>query len=174
MKLAGLGKFISQNIGGVAKNVLPGTALSAGFGALAGGPQGALVYGATDLLGSLPATMLGRYAARNIKSQGLRNAIEGGANLAGSLGGSLVGSQLLYGGQPQQIAQQIEQRSVVNQLPLEEQLLERSPGTNFQTVGLSPRAEFEQLLNRMPAGGISPYLSQEDQMIIQQLTGGRS
>lgn len=173
MKLAGLGKFITQNLGSVTKNVLPGTALSAGFGLLAEGPKAGLVYGATDLLGSLPATMLGRYAGRNIKSEGLRNAIEGGANLAGSLAGSVVGSNILYGGQPQQIAQQIEQRSVVNQLPLAEQLVERSPGTNFQTVGLSPRAEFEQLLNQGPRSTWATYLSPEDQLILQEMTRTR-
>jgi len=173
MKLAGLGKFINQNIGATTRGVLPGTALNAAFGAMSAGPQGGLIFGLSDLATSVPASLLGRYAGRNIKSKGTRDLIEGGANLGGVLLGNELGRAVLMAGQPQQIAQQIEQRSVVNQLPLEEQLLERSPGTNFQTVGLSPRAEFEQLLNRIPAGGISPYLSQEDQMIIQQLTGGR-
>ena len=174
MKLAGLGRFIGQNISSVTKNVLPGTALSAGFGMLAGGPKEALIYGATDLVGSLPATMLGRYAARNVKNEGARNLIEGAANTAGSIGGAILGSQLLAGGQPQQIAQQVEQRSVVNQLPLEEQLLERSPGTNFQTVGLSPRAEFEQLLNQAPRSTWAHYLSPEDQLILQEMTRARA
>jgi len=167
MKLAGLGKFIGQNIGAVAKNVVPGTALSAGFGMLAGGPQAGLVYGATDLLGSLPATMLGRYAARNIKSKGMRNAVEGAANLAGSLGGSMLGTQLLYGGQPQQIAQQIEQRSAINQLPLYEQIGELAPGTQYQTAGLPSSQPFEELMNQMPRNTWMQYLDPADQAMLQ-------
>lgn len=167
MKLAGLGRFISQNIGGVAKSVLPGTALSAGFGVLAGGPQAGLVYGATDLIGSLPATMLGRYAARNIKNKDLQGLVEGAANVGGSIGGAMLGSQLLSGGQQQQIAQQIEQRSVVNQLPLYEQISELAPGTQYQTAGLPSSQPFEELLNQMPRNSWMQYLDPADQAMLQ-------
>lgn len=167
MRLAGLGKFINQNIGSVTKNVLPGTALSAGFGLLGGGPKEALVYGATDLLGALPATMLSRYATRNVKSPGVKNAIESAANIGGSIGGTLLGSQLLSGGQQQQIAQQVEQRSAVNNLPLSSQLAELSPGTQYQTTGLPSGKEFEALLNQVPNNSWMQYLSPEDQLMLQ-------
>ena len=175
MKLAGKGlaQFLTKNLGSVTKAVLPGTALNAGFGLLTSGPVGGLTFAATDFATSLPATLLGRYAGRNIKDKNIRGLVEGGANVAGSLTGTELGSRLLMGGQQQQIAQQIEQRSVVNQLPLTEQLAERSPGTNFQTVGLSPRAEFEQLLNQGPRNTFAAYFSPEDQLLLQQMTSPR-
>lgn len=173
MKLAGLRKFIGENIGSVTKNVLPGTALSAGFGMLAGGPTAGLTYAATDVLGSLPATMLGRYAARNIKSPGVRNAIEGVANVAGSIGGTILGSELLAGGQQQQIAQQIEQRSVVNDMPLASQISELSPGTQYQLTGLPSSQPFEQLLSQMPRNSWTQYLSPEDQAMLQGVINPR-
>jgi hypothetical protein len=167
MKLAGLRKFIGENIGSVTKNVLPGTALSAGFGMLAGGPTAGLTYAATDVLGSLPATMLGRYAARNVKNPGVRNAIEGVANVGGSIAGSVLGAELLSGGQQQQIAQQIEQRSVVNDMPLASQIAELSPGTQYQTTGLPSSQPFEELLSQMPRSSWMQYLSPEDQAMLQ-------
>jgi hypothetical protein len=167
MKLAGLRKFIGENIGSVTKNVLPGTALSAGFGMLAGGPTAGLTYAATDVLGSLPATILGRYAARNVKNPGVRNAIEGVANVGGSIAGSVLGAELLSGGQQQQIAQQIEQRSVVNDMPLASQIAELSPGTQYQTAGLPSSQPFEDLLSQMPRSSWMQYLSPEDQAMLQ-------
>lgn len=144
MNLAG--SWLAKNIGPVVKSVLPGTALSAGFGLLGAGPKAALTYGATDILGSVPATLLGRYAGRNIKSQGLRNLVEGGANIAGSMAGAELGTSMLLGGQPQQIAQQVEQRSLINQMPLTQQEVNLSPGTQYQLTGLNPGAEFQDLL----------------------------
>lgn len=144
MKLAG--SWLSKNIGPVLKSVLPGTALSSGYGLFAGGPKAALTYGVTDVLGSTPATLLGRYAGRNIKNENVRGFVEGAANFAGSMVGSEIGTSLLMGGQPQQIAQQIEQRSVVNHLPLLQQELNLSPGTQYQLSGLSPGADFQKLL----------------------------
>ena len=169
MNLAGKGlaQFLTKNLGSTVKSVLPGTALSAGFGALAGGPAAGLTYGVTDVLGSVPATLLGRYAARNIKREGVRNLVEGAANVAGSLAGAEVGSRILMGGQPQQIAQQIEQRSVVNQLPLYEQIGELAPGTQYQTAGLPSSQPFEELLNQMPRNSWMQYLDPADQAMLQ-------
>lgn len=144
MRLAG--SWLSKNIGPVLKSVLPGTALSSGFGLIGGGPQAALAYGATDILGSVPATLLGRYAGRNIKREGLRNMVEGGANLVGSFAGAELGTALLSGGQPQQMAQQIEQRSLVNRYPLAEQAGDLAYGTQYQLTGLPDPTQFNQLL----------------------------
>jgi hypothetical protein len=144
MRLAG--SWLSKNIGPVVKSVLPGTALTAGFGLLGGGPTAAATYAATDILGSVPATLLGRYAGRNIKNEGLRNMVETGANIAGSLAGAELGGALIQGGQAQQMAQQIEQRSLVNRLPLAEQAGELAYGTQYQLTGLPDPTQFDQLL----------------------------
>jgi hypothetical protein len=160
------GGWLGRNIGSAIKAVLPGTALTAGFGAMGAGPKGALVYGLSDIATSLPATLLGRYAGRNIKSQPVRNAIETGANIIGSLIGTEVGSSVLMAGQPQQIAQQIEQRSVVNQLPLSQQLSELSPGTQYQLPAADPQ-HFENLLGQTPRNQWMQYLSPEDQAMLQ-------
>lgn len=161
MQLAG--SWLSKNIGPVLKSVLPGTALSAGFGLMGGGPKAAAIYGATDVLGSLPATLLGRYAGRNIKNEGLRNMVEGAANIAGSLAGAELGTNLLMGGQQQQIAQQIEQRSLVNDLPLLQQEVNLAPGTQYQVSGLNPGTEFQELL----LGQLKPH---ERELFGTQLT----
>lgn len=165
MQLAG--SWLAKNIGPVVKSVLPGTALSAGFGLFSSGSKAALTYGATDVLGSVPATLLGRYAGRNIKREGVRNLIEGAANFAGSMTGAELGNTILMGGQPQQIAQQIEQRSVVNQLPLREQINELARGTQYQTAGLPSSQPFENLLNQMPRNSWMQYLDPADQAMLQ-------
>lgn len=161
------GRWLSQNLGPVLKSVLPGTALSAGFGLLAGGPKEALVYGASDVVGALPLTLLGRYGARNIKNEGVRNAIEGGANIVGSIGGTMLGASVLQAGQPQQIAQQVEQRSLVNDLPLTEQEADLSPGTQYQIKGLPSSQPFEELLSQMPRNSWMQYLDPADQAMLQ-------
>lgn len=144
MRLAG--SWLSKNIGPVLKSVLPGTALSSGFGLIGGGPKAALTYGVTDVLGSVPATLLGRYMGRNIKNEGARNFVEGATNIAGSFVGAELGTSLLQGGQPQQMAQQIEQRSIVNRFPLAQQAGELAYGTQYQLTGLPDASQFNQLL----------------------------
>lgn len=144
MRLAG--SWLSKNIGPVVKAVLPGTALSAGLGTFSAGPKAGITYAATDLLTSVPATLLGRYLGRNIKSEGVRNLVESGANVAGLLAGSEIGSSILQGGQTQQIAQQIEQRSLVNRYPLAEQAGDLAYGTQYQLTGLPDPTQFNQLL----------------------------
>lgn len=166
------GGWLSKNLGSVVKSVLPGAALNAGFGAFAAGPKGALAFGLSDLATSLPATLLGRYAARNVPNKTARDLIEGGANIAGSLVGTELGSSILMAGQPQQIAQQIEQRSVVNQLPLNQQLAELSPGTQYQLPLADPQ-HFENLLNQMPRNQWMQYLSPEDQAMVQGVLNPR-
>lgn len=156
MNLAGKGlaQFLTKNLGPVTKSVLPGTALNTGFGLLTGGPVAGLTFGAADFATSVPATLLGRYAARNIKNENVRGLVEGAANVAGSLAGTELGSNILMAGQPQQIAQQIEQRSIVNQLPLYQQLNELAPGTQYQMLP-SPQP-FEALLNDAITESLNP------------------
>ena len=144
MRLAG--SWLSKNIGPVVKSVLPGTALTAGFGTLGGGPQAGAVYAATDILGSVPATLLGRYLGKDIKNKGVRNFIEGAANFAGSLAGAEVGGSIIQGGQAQQMAQQIEPRSLVNRYPLGVQAGDLAYGTQYQLTGLPDPTQFQQLL----------------------------
>jgi len=144
MRLAG--SWLSKNIGPVLKSVLPGTGLTAGFGMLGGGPQAAATYAATDILGSVPATLLGRYVGKDIKNQGVRNFVETASNIAGSLAGAELGGAIIQNGQAQQMAQQIEQRSVLNRLPLTEQAGELAYGTQYQLTGLPDPTQFNQLL----------------------------
>ncbi len=70
-------------------------------------------------------------------------------------------------GQPQQIAQQVEQRALVNHLQAPQLL---SEGTNFQMAGLPDPQDFQQLLNQR--GSWQQYLSPEDQALIRQTLGG--
>jgi len=167
------GRWLSKNLGSVAKSVLPGTVLSAGFGLLGGGPKGALAFGASDFATSLPATLLGRYAAQNLKNPTARKAVEYGANIAGTLAGNEIGAALLTAGQPQQIAQQIEQRSVVNQMPLVDQIYDLSPGTQYQMAGLPSGQPFEELLSQVPSASWMKYLDPADQAMLQSAINPR-
>jgi hypothetical protein len=79
---------------------------------------------------------------------------------------------LLYGNQytqTPQIQQQIEQRTLVNQTPINQQLV--SPGTQFQMNGLPDASQFEQLLNQR--GNWMQYLSPEDQALIAGVVSPR-
>ena len=89
-------------------------------------------------------------------------------NIAASIGAGYVTSPLIYGtGQTQQIAQQVEQRALVNHLQAPQLL---SEGTNFQMAGLPDPQDFQQLLNQR--GSWQQYLSPEDQALIRQTLGG--
>lgn len=163
--------FARRNTGDVAKAVAPGSALAAGFGLLEG-TAAAATYGLMDFAAAYPATMLARGLTRNVKNPLVRSTAENVANIGASLGSTIAASNLIYGNQglaPQasQVAQQVEQRSLVNQLPLQEQLV--SPGTQFQMAGLPDSKQFEQFLNQQ--GGWINYLSPEDQALLQQARG---
>jgi hypothetical protein len=89
-------------------------------------------------------------------------------NIAASIGAGYLTAPLIYGtGQQQQIAQQVEQRALVNNLQTPQLL---SEGTNFQLSGLPDPKNFEQLLNQR--SNWQQYLSPEDQALIQQTLGG--
>jgi len=163
--------FVGRNAGDVAKSVLPGSLLAGGFGMLEG-PGAALTYGLADAAAAFPATMAARALTRNVKTPWIKGAAENTANIGASLGSTLVASNLLYGNQAlapqsQQIAQQVEQRALVNNLG-QVQLL--SPGTNFQMAGMPDPENFQQLLNQR--NNWTQYLSPEDQALIQQTMGG--
>lgn len=164
--------FVGRNAGDVAKSVVPGSLLAGGFGLLEG-PAAGLAYGLADVAAAFPATMAARGLTRNVKTPWIRNAAETTANIGASLGSTVVASNLLYGNQalaPQaaQIAQQVDQRELVNHMLPQQQLL--SPGTNFQTAGLPSHENFQQLLNQRSTW--QQYLSPEDQALIQQVSGG--
>ena len=132
-------------------NVATGSALTAGFGLLSGGPKAAAAYGAADFLAAYPATLLARKLGSKITKPVMGIApktLQGGLETVANLGASIVSplavdavaGRALYpetaqGNVPQQqqIAQEMEQRAAINgaQAP---QLV--SPGTQFQMQGL--------------------------------------
>lgn len=172
----GFGQLLRQ----VAKPALTSGAYSGGMSLLMGAnPLQALASGAIDTLAS--GASLGVLRKASPKSYGQRTLIdektgektvqqlthplETPLNIATTIGTGYLVNPLIYGsGQGQQISQQIEQRSLVNQLPLQEQLL--APGTQFQTAGLPTGDQFQQLLNQR--GSWTQYLNPEDQKLLQQ------
>ena len=133
-------------------NVATGSALTAGFGLLAGGPKAAAAYGAADFLAAYPATLLARALGQRITKpvMGITpKTLQGGLEMVSNLGASIVSpvvvdavmgkslypetAQLNNLSQQQQLTQEMEQRAAINgaQNP---QLV--SPGTQFQMQGL--------------------------------------
>jgi len=114
-------------------NVAAGSALSAGFGMMAGGPAAGLAYGVGDIATALPLTALARkvrppksrrveVAPGKFEAELVPSRLETAANLGGSLISPLateaIAGGLLYPPQPtptqisqeQQIMQQMMQR----------------------------------------------------------------
>lgn len=167
----------------VAKPALLSGGLATGMSLLSGAtPLQALASGAVDVgadvvtLGALRKLRPGAYGKRTVidKDTGKETVVqdthrfETPLNIATSLGAGYVTAPLIYGtGQPQQIAQQVEQRALVNNLQTPQLL---SPDTNFQLNGLPDPQDFQQLLNR--SGSWQQYLSPEDQVLIRQTLGG--
>lgn len=132
-------------------NVATGSALTAGFGLLSGGPKAAAVYGAADFLTAYPATLLARKLGSKITKPVLGIApktVQGGLETAANLGASVVSplvadavaGKFLYPEttqsnilQQQQVAQEMEQRAAINGLQTPQLV---SPGTQFQMQGL--------------------------------------
>lgn len=132
-------------------NVATGSALTAGFGLLAGGPKAAAAYGAADFLAAYPATLLARELGSKITKPVMGIApktLQGGLETVANLGASVispaivdaVAGKALYpetaqGNVPQQqqVAQEMEQRAAVNGLRAPQLV---SPGTQFQMQGL--------------------------------------
>ena len=132
-------------------NVATGSALTAGFGLLGGGPKAAAAYGAADFLTAYPATLLARKLGSKITKPVMGIApktLQGGLEMAANLGASVVSplavdavvGRTLYpetaqGNVPQQqqVAQQMTQRAVINGLETPQSV---SSGTQFQMQGL--------------------------------------
>jgi hypothetical protein len=132
-------------------NVATGSALTAGFGLLAGGPKAAAAYGAADFLAAYPATLLARKLGSKITKPVMGidpKTVRGGLETVANLGASIVSpvvvdavaGKALYPEtaqsnvlQQQQIAQEMEQRAAINGLQTPQLV---SPGTQFQMQGL--------------------------------------
>ena len=173
----------AQLLKDVAKPALLSGGLATGVSLLGGAnPLQALASGAVDVaadvatLGALRKLRPDSY--RLIRTKDLdtgevkvvqgTHRFETPLNIAASIGAGYATAPLIYGnGQPQQIAQQVEQRALINNLQ-EPQLV--SPGTNFQLAGLPDPENFQQLLNQRSSW--QQYLSPEDQTLIQQTLRG--
>lgn len=153
--------FVGRNAGDVAKAVVPGSALAAGFGLLEG-PTAAATYGLMDLAAAFPATMAARGLTRNVKNPLVRGTVENVANIGASLGSTVAASNLLYGNRPvptdmsqsQQIMQEMGQRAAINNLDVQAV----APGTQFQTAGIEFLNDY--VSNELP--DIANYLSPEE------------
>jgi hypothetical protein len=177
--LAGFGKLLKD----VARPALTSGALAGGLSLIGGAnPLQALASGAVDVaadvvtLGALrklspksytKRTLIDKNTGEKIVQQG-SHPLETPLNIAASIGAGYATSPLIYGtGQAQQIAQQVDQRALVNNLS-QGQLL--SPGTNFQMAGMPDPEDFQQLLNQR--NNWTQYLSPQDQALVLQATRG--
>lgn len=158
--------FIGRNAGDVAKSVVPGSLMAAGFGMLEG-PGAAATYGLADLAAAFPATMAARGLTRNVKAPWVRGTAENVANIGASLGSSVAASNLLYGNRPiptemsqsQQIMQEMQQRAAINNLDVQAV----APGTQFQTAGLEFLNDYA---GQLPMPKLTDYLSPEEQQLL--------
>jgi len=176
---AGFGKLLKE----VAKPSLSSGAFATGMSLLTGGsPIQAVATGLVDTAASAAPLLAlrklnpGAYGKRVLIDkntgkeivQNVTSPLETPLNIASSIGAGFLANPVIYGGQEQQMSQQVMQRSLVNQLPMQEQML--SPGTQFQMAGLPPTDDFQNLLNKK--SNWSQYLSPEDQALLQQTLGG--
>lgn len=171
--------FVGRNAKDVAKAVVPGSALAAGFGLLEG-PAAGLAYGATDFAAAFPATLAARAVGSQIKKpilgvapKTIQSGLEQVANIGASIGGTMAASNLLYGNQlpitptnmsqEQQIMQEMAQRAAVNDLGVQAV----APGTQFQTAGI----EFLNNYVRPPNASMAAYLSPGDLALLREYGG---
>lgn len=178
---AAFGKLLKQ----IAGPALTSGALNAGISLIGGANPGqAILSGLVDAAASGAAVGAVRkldpkgYTTKRVKNLETgeietiqnRSQFETPVNIVASLGTGYMAAPFIYGGgQQEQIAQQLQQRSVVNQLPLSQELATLSPGTMSQVSG----AEFEQLLNQMPRNSWMQYLDPDDQAMLQEVLGPR-
>lgn len=176
---AGFGQLLRE----IAKPSLMSGGLTGGMALLGGAnPIQAIATAATDVVASaVPLGLLRKVSPKSYAKRTLidektgEKIIQQGShpldtplNIGASIGAGYLTAPLIYGtGQPQQIAQQVEQRTLINNLQ-EPQLV--SPGTNFQLAGLPDPENFQQLLNQRSSW--QQYLSPEDQALIQQTLRG--
>jgi hypothetical protein len=177
-------QYVSKNKDLVG-NVAAGSALSAGFGAMAGGPGMGLAYGLGDLAVALPLTAAARkirpaktrrveVAPGKFEEELVPSRLENAANIGGSLI-SPFATEALAGGlmpqpqatptqisQEQQIMQQMMQRQAVNSLEVPQAV---APGTQFQTPGIEQtfldnyRQQVTKMLPNLPPGYIEEMIA---------------
>lgn len=173
----------AQLLKDVAKPALMSGGLATGLSLLSGAtPLQALASGAVDVgadviaLGGLRALRPNAYKPIRTKNldTGEETVVQGThrfetpVNIAASIGAGYVTSPLIYGtGQPQQIAQQVEQRALVNNLQTPQLL---ANDTNFQLTGLPMHHNFQEYLNQR--NNWQQYLSSEDQALVNQTLMG--
>jgi hypothetical protein len=178
VQYAGKNKDIVGNVG-------TGSALTAGFGLLAGGPKAAAAYGAADFLAAYPATLLARKLGSKITKPVLGIApktLQGGLETVANLGASVispglvdaVAGKVLYPEtaqsnvpQEQQISQEMDQRAVINGLQTPQLV---SPGTQFQMQGLEQT--FLQNFTK-PQGYVAEMMPEYQAYIDEQRSYGR-
>ena len=181
MKLPRVGKAAS-GLPSVAGSVGTGSLLAGALGTIYGGPGVGLASAAIDFAGAYPLTKLVRSLRppRQSATNFVRNAsgqlvpalepsnLEGAANLAGSLGASWLGANLMAPqieptqmSQDQTIMHQMMQRQALNELQIPQAV---APGTQFQTAGL----EFLQNYTQPQISPMKMPLPPRVQQLLQQ------
>lgn len=167
------------------RNVGTGSALSAGFGLIGGGPAAALAYGAGDLAMALPLTAVARKirppktrrvetSPGKFEEEFIPSGLESAANLGGSIVSPFVTEAVLGGvmqpqqvvptqaSQEQQLMQQMMQRQDVNNLQVPQSV---APGTQFQAQGIEQtflndyRDQVTKMLPNLPPGYIEELIA---------------
>lgn len=167
-------------------------ALTGGLSLLTGSsPLAALGYGLADTLASgasvagVRALRPGSYSSKKVRNLDTgkietinkTSRAEMPVNIIASIGTGALASNVLEPSQSLQISQQVEQRSLMNRLPLYDQEMMLSPGTQYQMAGLPTQESFQQLLNDQLSSAMSPntswmdYLNPQDRQLIQQALG---
>ena len=178
MRFAGKNKDLVSSVGA-------GSALSAGFGLMSGGPVAGLAYGLGDLATALPLTALARkvrppksrrveVAPGQFESELVPSRLEGAANIGGSLISPLATEAVLGGlmrppsvepvvsSQDQQIMQQMMQRQAINNLQVPQAV---APGTQFQAQGIEQtflddyRRQVTKMMPNLPPGYIDQLIT---------------
>lgn len=153
MKLPRVGK-VASGLPSVAGSVGTGSVLAGVLGTIYGGPGVGLTSAAIDFAGAYPLTKLVRSLRppRQSTTNFVRDAsgqivpalepsrLENAANVAGSLGASWLGANLMAPqveptqmSQDETIMHQMMQRQAVNNLQIPQAV---APGTQFQTTGI--------------------------------------
>jgi hypothetical protein len=166
-------------------SVAAGSALSAGFGAMAGGPGVGLAYGLGDIATALPLTAAARklrppktrrveVAPGKFEPENVPSRLEHAANIGGSLLSPLATEAVMGGlipqpqvtptqiSQEQQIMQQMMQRQAINSLEVPQSV---APGTQFQAQGIEQtflddyQQQVTKMMPNLPPGYIDQLIS---------------
>lgn len=183
-RLARVGSYLNRNKD-LVRNVGMGSALSAGFGMMGGGPAAGLAYGLGDFAVALPLTAAARkvippkkrrveVAPGKFEEELVPSALENAANLGGSIVSPLATQAFLGGMMPvtqvtptqvsqeQQLMQQMMQRQAVNDMQVPQAV---APGTQFQAQGIEQtflddyRQQVTKMLPNLPPGYIEEMIA---------------